>query len=457
MTSKSTEAAKTTNQLSLAIRGGEPAVNSDPDDNFTWPIITREDENAALDVIRRGAMSDIDVTLKFEEEFAQWQGCTYALGYNNGTGAVQAAMFSIKIGAGDEVICPSLNFWASVIQCYSLGATPEFAEVDPDTLCLDPGDIEHRITGDTKAIVVNHNYGHPADMDAIIAIAERSHLKVLEDVSHAHGALYKGRKVGSFGDVAAASMMSKKSLATGEAGMLWTEDREIYDRAIAWGHYNLFTPDIETADLKNLFGIPLGGVKARMHQVSAAMGRVQLKHYDNRTEEIQKAINYFWDLLDGVPGIKPHRISKDSGSTMGGWYSPKGHYRSEELEGLSLSAFANAVNAEGGFCDPGCNLPLHLHPVFSEADIYGHGKPTRNAHTSREIHQPRGSLPVSEEIGEKVFGVPRFNYYKSDFIEEHAAAYRKVAENYRELLAGDKGNPGYLTRWDIPKPTVWSA
>ena len=142
---------------------------------------------------------------------------------------------------------------------------------------------------------------------------------------------------------------------------------------------------------------------------------------------------------------------------MGGWYWPRGHYRSEELEGLSLSAFANAVNAEGAICDPGCNLPLHLHPVFSEADIYGHGKPTRNAHTSRVIDQPPGSLPVSEGIGEKVFGVPRFNYFKKDFIEEYAAAYRKVANNYRELLAGDKGNPGYLTRWDIPKPTTWSA
>lgn len=457
MKTNTEKSSKTAKHSSLAIRGGEPVVKSDPGDNFTWPIITGEDEEAALDVIRRGAMSDIDITLKFEEEFACWQGCTYALGYNNGTGAVQAAMFSIKIGAGDEVICPSLNFWASVVQCYSLGATPVFAEVDPDTLCLDPKDIEHRITGDTKAIVVNHNYGHPADMDVIIAIAKRHHLKVLEDVSHAHGALINGRKVGSFGDVSAASMMSKKSLATGEAGMLWTEDREIYDRAIAWGHYNLFSPSIETENLKNLFGIPLGGVKGRTHQVSAAMGRVQLKYYDARTAEIQKAINHFWDLLEGVPGIKPHRPPANSGSTMGGWYCPGGHFRSEELEGLSLTAFADAVIAEGGICNPGCNLPLHLHPIFSEADIYGHGKPTRNAHTSREIHQPRGSLPVSEGIGEKFFGIPRFNYYKIEFIEEHAAAYRKVAENYHELLAGDKGNPGYLKRWDIPNPKVWSA
>lgn len=456
MKPKSSAKVKTTNQLLLAIKGGKPIVKSAPADNFIWPIITDEDENAALDVIRRGAMSDIDITLKFEDEFARWQGCSYALGYNNGTSAIRAAMFAIKIGVGDEVICPSLNFWASVIQCYSLGATPVFAEVDPRSLCLDPKDIEHRITENTKAIVVNHNYGHPADMDAIITIAERRNVKLLEDVSHAQGALYKGRKVGSFGDVAAASLMSKKSFSTGEAGMLWTENREVYDRAIAWGHYNLFTPNIETVNLKKYFGIPLGGVKGRVHQVSSAIGRVQLKYYDNRTKEIQKAINYFWDLLDGVLGIRPHRISKDSESTMGGWYNPIGHYYSEELGGLSLSTFAEAVNAERGICSPGCNLPLHLHPIFSEADIYGHGKPTRNAHTSREIYQPRGSLPISEGIGEKVFRIPRFNYYKKTFIKEHAAAYRKVSENYRELLDVDKGNAPYLSRWDIPKPTTWS-
>ena len=152
-------------------------MQSDPGDMFRWPIITKEDEEAVLEVLRRGAMSGWDVTMKFEEEFAAWQGTKYALGFNNGTASIHAAMFACGVGVGDEIICPSITFWASAAQCYSLGATVVFADIDPETLCIDPNDIEHRITERTKAIVVVHYLGHPADMDPIMEIAERHGIK----------------------------------------------------------------------------------------------------------------------------------------------------------------------------------------------------------------------------------------------------------------------------------------
>ncbi len=152
----------------LAIFGGPKAVQSDPGDMFTWPIITAEDEDAVLEVLRRGAMSGLDVTKEFEREFAEWQGSKYALAFNNGTAALQAAMFGCKVGVGDEIICPSVTYWASALPCFSLGATVVFAEIDPDTLCIDPQDIEARITERTRAIVVVHYLGHPADMDPIM-------------------------------------------------------------------------------------------------------------------------------------------------------------------------------------------------------------------------------------------------------------------------------------------------
>ena len=181
----------------LAVFEGPKARHSDTSDMFRWPIITQEDEEAVLDVLRRGAMSGLDVTKQFEQEYAAWQSSTYALAMSTGTAALQSAMYGCKVGVGDEIICPSVTYWASALPAFSLGATVFFADVDPETLCLDPNDIEHRITERTRAIVVVHYLGYPADMDPILAVARRHGIKVIEDVSHAHGGRYKGRKVGS--------------------------------------------------------------------------------------------------------------------------------------------------------------------------------------------------------------------------------------------------------------------
>lgn len=438
----------------LAIFGGPKAVQSDPKDIFTWPIITKEDEDAALEVLRRGGMSATDVTIKFEEEFADWQGTKYALAFNNGTASLQAAMYGCGVGVGDEIICPSVTYWASAIQVFSLGGTVVFAEVDPDTLCLDPKDIEHRISDRTKAIMVVHYLGHPADMDPIMEIAKKHNLKVIEDVSHAQGGLYKGRKLGTIGDVAAMSLMSGKSLAIGEGGMLVTDDREIYERAVVLGHYEKFNDSFETEYLKPYTGLPMGGYKYRMHQISSAVGRVQLKYYDERCEEIRKAMNYFWDLLEGVPGIKAHRVPEDSDSNMAGWYAARGLYRAEELGGLSVTRFTEAVRAEGvDVCTPGCNAALHTHELFHTADVYGHGKPTRIANASRDVRELDNSLPLSEKIGSMIYAIPWFKKFYPEIIEEYANAFKKVAENYEELLEGDPGNPPILGGWHFFKHT----
>ncbi|MBT4823364.1 MAG: hypothetical protein HON70_47110, partial [Lentisphaerae bacterium] len=313
--------------------------------------------------------------------------------------------------------------------------------------CLDPDDVEARITERTKAIVVVHYVGHPADMDPIMAIANRHGVKVIEDVSHAHGGVYKGRKLGSIGHVAAMSLMSGKSLAIGEGGMLTTDDREIYEHGCAWGHYGRFNDDIQSEALRPYRGLPMGGHKYRMHQVSSAMGRVQLKEYDARNREILKSMNYFWDLLEGVPGVKAHRPARGSGSEMGGWYAARGLYRPEEIGGLSITRFCAAVREEGVSCGPGCNRPLHLHPLFNEADIYGDGNPTRIAHSDRDLRQPHGALPTSEAITGRMYSIPWFKHYRPVVIEEHANAFRKVAENYEALLVDDPGDPETLGNW----------
>lgn len=432
----------------LALFGGPKSVTADYDSMFEWPIITKEDEDAVMDVLRRGAMSGTDVTMLFEKEFAAWQGTSYALGMNNGTAAIHSAMFGCGVGVGDEVICPSVTYWASALPCYSLGATPVFCDIDPNTVCIDPADIERKITERTKAILVVHYMGYPCDMDPIMKIAGKHGIKVIEDVSHAQGALYKGRKVGAIGDVGAMSLMSGKSFAVGEAGMLVTNNCEIYERAIAFGHYERYDKNITTDSLKPYADLPMGGYKYRMHQMSSAVGRVQLKYYDQRITEIQKAMNYFWDCLEGCPGIRAHRPAIDSGSTKGGWYAARGLYIPEELHGLSVTRFCEALGAEGcSMCGPGCNSALHLHPLLNNCDVYGHGKPTRVACSIRDTRQPKGDLPVSEEIGKRIFATPWFKHYQPEVIDQFVDAIKKVVANHEKLLQGDPGDPEHLGSW----------
>lgn len=430
----------------LAIKGGIKAVSEDNNLKklFHWPIVTSEDEQAVLEVLRNGSMSGTDITKKFEAEFASWIGADHALGYCNGTASLLASMWACGVGAGDEIICPSMTYWASAVQALSLGAAVNFADIDPNTLCIDPNDVEHRIGHRTKAIVVVHYAGHPCEMDEIMAIAKKHSVKVIEDISHAQGSLYKGRMVGTIGDIAGMSMMTGKSFAVGEAGMMVTNDRNLYERCISFGHYartgvvsnyNPVDKQVHDESLSHFAGIPLGGAKHRMNQTCAAMGRVQLKNYPARIAEIDKAMKRFWNLLEGAPGIRSHMPAEDSGSTMGGWYFARGLYNADELGGLSCEKFCEAVLAEGvECCYPGANKPLHLHSVFHEADIFNQGKPTMVAFGQRDVRQGLGSLPVSEKVNEIAFGIPWFKHDEPEIIEQYAAAYRKVAINATDLL-----------------------
>jgi len=187
----------------------------------------------------------------------------------------------------------------------------------------------------------------------------------------------------------------------------------------------------------------MGGYKHRMHQMSAAVGRVQLKYYDERCAEIRSAMRYFWDQLKDTPGLRPHWVDESQGSNMAGCYAAMGHYDSAALGGLSITRFIEAANAEGTICGV-CNFALHMHPQLNECDIYGHGKPTRNANADRDLRQPLGSLPVSENVAHKAIMMPWFKHCRTDIIDQHAEAFRKVAENYESLLEGDVEQTGVL-------------
>lgn len=421
----------------LALHGGPKAVADEAADAglFAWPILTDDDDRAVLDALHSGQMSGTNIAMQFEDAWAAFNGTRYALSYPSGTMALLVAMHVAGVGRGHELICPSITYWASCLQAYALGATVAFADIDPRTLCIDPADIERHITPRTRAIMVVHYCGHPCDMDAILPIARRHGLKVIEDVSHAHGALYRGRMVGTFGDVAAMSMMSGKAFPVGEGGMLVTDDAMTFERAISFAHYARHG-HLTDPDLKAIAGLPTGGLKGRLVQLCAALGLSQLSRFPQRMRVIQDAMNRFWDLLEGTPGLRPHRTPPGTDTTMGGWYNPAGHYLPDELGGLPVAKFAEAVCAEGARCGVGVNAPLHLHPVMNDVDIHGDGKPTRIAFTGADIRQPKGSLPVAEAVMARALTVPWFKHDDAERIALYAAAYRKVALQAERVEGG---------------------
>lgn len=436
----------------LALLGGEKAVEKVAmEEMFHWPIVNQEMRDAIVAVLEDGNMSGLDISKKFERGFADWHGVEHGLAHCSGTASLHAAMYGVGLGVGDELICPSITYWASCTQALSLGASVVFADIEPDSLCLDPDDFERKITERTKAVVVVHYLSHPADMDRIMAIARKHGIKVIEDCSHCHGSLYKGKITGSIGDVAGFSCMSGKSFAIGEGGIMLTNDREIHERAILFGQYARHA-EIENEELKGKANLPNGGLKYRMHQMSSAVGLEQLKKYNDEIAVIDKAYTSFWDQLEGTPGIRAHRPSKDSGSTKGGWYVPVGLYEPDELGGLSIKRFCEALTAEGLDSSPGVNAPLHSHALFSTIDVYGHGCPTNSANLPEgvENREDRKDLPVASGLKDRVFKIPYMKHYDQELIGQYVAAIRKVCANYADLLEGDVGTDLKDT-WNLTK------
>ena len=419
----------------LALVGGTPIQSRQDEGLFHWPIVNDAMRAAQAKVLEDGNMSGTDIARRFEAEFAAWQGRRYALSHNNGTNALNAAMYGLGLGPGDEIVCTSVTYWASCTGALALGASVVFCDIDPDTLQMDPASLEAHVTSRTKAIMVVHYMAHPAPMDEIMAIAKRHGLKVIEDVSHAQGGRYKGRMLGTFGDVAAMSLMSCKSFAVGEGGMLVTDDPEIYRRAIMYGHYDRIVDVCTDEEMKDTKNVPWGGLKNRMHQTSAAIGIEQLKKHDAEIAEIDRAMKYFWQGIADIDGLKMIYPAED-GSDKAGWYASRFLYDSAAFGGISNVTFCDALNAEtGGGFSFGCNMPLHFSSVFFDVDVYGHGRPTSCAFRE-DGFDPRaltGRLPNAEKINLRVLGEPWFKHDDHAKIDPYIEAVRKVAANFEEL------------------------
>jgi perosamine synthetase len=260
------------------------------------PSISAKEAAYAFDAASLGWNSNWSRYLtQFEEKFAQYVGTRYAIATTSCTGALQIALMALDIGPGDEVIVPDMTWVATANAVKYVGATPVFADIESDTWNLDATSFESKITPRTKAVIPVHLYGHPARMTAIMDVARKYGLKVIEDAAPAIGAEWNGQRCGSFGDFATFSFQGAKLLVTGEGGMLVTNSEALYRRA-----HKIWD---QGRNPSKVFWIDEDGVKFKMSNVQAALGLAQLERADEQIEMKRRVARWYKDGLAGIPNV----------------------------------------------------------------------------------------------------------------------------------------------------------
>lgn len=264
-----------------------------------------KEEQAVLDVLRSKWISTGPKTLEFEEKFAKLLNVDYAVALANCTVALHLALKLVGVEKEDEVICPSLTFVATVNAIKYLDAVPVFADVvSLENLTISPQDIEAKITPKTKAIIVMHYGGFACDMETIMDIAKRHNLKVVEDACHAPLSEYKGKKLGTIGDVGCFSFFSNKNISTGEGGMLVTNNKEFYDRTKLLRSHGMTSMSYERAKGHSTeYDVIESGYNYRMDDIRSAIGVVQLDKIEEDLDKRAKIRKAYVELLKNIEGI----------------------------------------------------------------------------------------------------------------------------------------------------------
>ncbi|WP_455645327.1 DegT/DnrJ/EryC1/StrS family aminotransferase [Methanosphaera sp.] len=261
--------------------------------NIAKPIISDEEIEAVTEVLKSGMLAQGSVVEEFQNEFAKYVEAGYGIATTSGTTALHTALIAADIKPGDEIITTPFTFAATSNSILYSQATPVYADIDPKTFNLDPEKIEEKITDKTKAIMPVHLYGQPADMDAIMEIAEKHDLKVIEDAAQAHGAVYHGKKIGSIGDLGCFSFYPTKNMTTGEGGMVTTNDEDLAEKSGM----------IRAHGESKRYEQSLLGYNYRMTNIAASIGLVQLKHIDEFNAKRNENAAYLNEGLADVEGI----------------------------------------------------------------------------------------------------------------------------------------------------------
>jgi dTDP-4-amino-4,6-dideoxygalactose transaminase len=329
-----------------------------------WSQVTEQEVALVTDMTRRNEISGgTPVVRAFEERWRTWIGTDYALTVVNGTSSLYSAYFGIGIGPDDEVICPVNTWICTVAPVPLLGATPVFCDIDPDSLQLDPLALEAKITEKTACIVAVHLWGNVCNLDAVMAVAAKHNIPVIEDCSHAHGAQYRGRMCGGIGEVGCWSLQGSKAVSAGEGGVMATSNTDVFERACLVGQVNrikgmdLVTPHYAEHQ-------PLGlGMKFRAHPLGIGVASVQLDKLTDLNEKRGAYVRAVEAGLVDIPGLRPLTVYE--GAERGGFYAfPIIH--DAEAMGISTEDFLQRTLGAGLKTVQTPYPNLHDLPLFAK-------------------------------------------------------------------------------------------
>lgn len=318
----------------------------------------------------------------FEKEFANYCGAKYAIGVGNGLEALQLAMLAYGIRKGNEVITVANTAVATVLAISSVGAKPVFVDIDPETYGMDISKISNAITRRTKAILPVHLFGHPVDMDPLLDAAIVNNLIVIEDACQAHGAEYKGKKVGTLGNAGCFSFYPTKNLgAIGDGGMIITNDEEIADKLYSLRNYGQ----------KTRYFHPMKGLNSRLDEIQAALLRVKLRYLDKWNEERREHARLYGSLLEETSVVCP--IEKNYAKHACHLYVIRTNKRDALKQFLDTNHIVTLIHYP---------VPVHLQKAYDYLGV------------------SRGKLPLTEQIADEILTLPLFPELRTDQIEEVA-------------------------------------
>jgi perosamine synthetase len=426
----------------LAIHGGTPSVPQGL--KRLWPDIRPEDKAAVLNVLDRGELTGVNgvEATSLEREWAARLGVAHAVLYNTGTAAIHSALSAAGVQAGDEVITTAFTFSGTFQAILHQGAIPVFVDVDPATYNMDPALIEARITPRTKAILPVHIHGMPCDMDAIMDVAARHSLVVVEDAAQAHLATYRGRYAGTIGKAGAFSLQATKNLSGIEGGFVVSDDADVADAA---RRIRTYGEDIaDGSDLGGWYFRPYTvfsvGWNYRSNELSAAFARSQLRRLDEYTAIAQRNGRFLNQALASIPGLQPPVEPTDRTSVF---HKYRVRFDVKEL-GVDMPAvefrgrLLNALRAEGVDAVLWHTEPVTSFPILQTHAGFGGGYPWSLAPGSggvdpadypQAIDLLASSIVVCDEVHPIMI-------QPLEIMEAYAAAFAKVLRD-PPALAGD--------------------
>jgi len=405
----------------LAVDGGKPVCSEKWP---MWPSFRESTIKKAMGPLRSGQVNYWTGTkgMEFEQAFADWCGAKYGISTANGTTALHVALAALGIGPGDEVIVPSYSFIASSMCVAQAGAIPVFCDTRRKDHTIDPKAIEAKITRRTRGIIPVHLFGNPCDMDAIVEIARRHNLRIIEDTSQAYGAMYKGRRCGTIGDIGAFSLQQSKHITTGDGGLTISDDDELGERIHLFG--NKGWPDYSAAGARDY---PIFGVCYRMNELTAAVGLAQLRKLDRITAGYNWAGDLLTEKLQGIAGLTPPITQPDGLHTY--WHFPL--RINEQKLGMSKERFADAVTAEGANCSAGyIGCPIFMYEALRNKRIYGETLfPFASEEFGSGHHLPYepGYCPEAERALNEMVCLGVNQYFSEQDIQDMADIAHKVA------------------------------